>query len=61
MNKTEVRAYIKRCREGLRWAEESLRDGDLASFNEAMVEASGSLGEIMSATQYSDEGIRGMK
>lgn len=60
MTKTEVRAYLKRAREGIRDAEVALKNGDLAEFNEAILEASGSLGEIQSANDYSDEGIRGV-
>lgn len=60
MTKTEVRAWLKRSREGLRWAEEALKSGNLQDLKEAMTEATGSAAEVQQAAEDTDIGVRGL-
>lgn len=62
MTKTEARAWLKRSREGLRWAEEALRSGDLVDLREALIEVTGAASQVQDAAEgYADyAGIRGM-
>lgn len=60
MTKTEVQAYIRRAREGLRWLEETVRSGGvLEDVIEAANEVSGSVAAIQEAAE--DRGIRGLE
>jgi hypothetical protein len=63
MTKTEARAYIRRCREGLREAEAALVRNDAEALRAAVLDAGGSLGEIESAVtdSYGDgRGVAGL-
>lgn len=65
MTKAEARAWLKRSREGLRWAEEALRTGNLDDLKEALVEITGAAAAVQDAAEGSGyaayTGIRGME
>lgn len=63
MTKAEARAWLKRSREGLRWAEEALRSGNASDLREALIEVTGAASAVQDAIEgYTSDyaGIRGM-
>jgi hypothetical protein len=65
MTKTEVRAYLKRIREGAAWAERALAEPDTEPLLAAMQEIAGSAAHIQGALEqdyfpYVAQGVRGM-
>jgi hypothetical protein len=63
MTKTEAREWLKRVREGVRWAEDALKSGDAQDLVNAVNDISGAACMIETALNddYIGQGIKGME
>lgn len=54
MTKTEARAWLRRSREGIAWANDALKRDDLDDLKEAMVEVTGAASMVQDAAENGD-------
>lgn len=51
MSKREARAWLRRSREGIAWANDTIRRGDLDDLKEAMIEITGAAAQVQQAVE----------